>query len=209
MKVVLWEKITSWESLRMSISKFPGHMQSTKLNFSVTVYTLGLKAKMFGNLRLGWVKVLVGTAHTPHVWSLCVLRHPCSPNMLVSVQMSLKMYFDVLFCRRSWLSIIYKLRMLNFTSIFWALVHLRSYPSRGLVKWIVLLWMGPLVKKCFLHSWKQALTSWSKWSSCTWWKVQAKSTSDQSCECDMNIWNSYIHIIVSHIHITRSPSTGI
>ena len=36
----------------MFISKFPGHMRSTKLNFSATVSTLGLKAKIFGNLRL-------------------------------------------------------------------------------------------------------------------------------------------------------------
>ena len=47
----------------MSISKFPGHMRSTKLNFSATVFiTLDLKAKIFGNL-----KVLAGTAHAPHV----------------------------------------------------------------------------------------------------------------------------------------------
>ena len=36
----------------MSISKFPGHTQSTKLNFSATVLTLGLKVKTFRNLRL-------------------------------------------------------------------------------------------------------------------------------------------------------------
>ena len=37
----------------MSISKFSGHMRSIKLNFSVTVLTLDLKAKVFENLRLG------------------------------------------------------------------------------------------------------------------------------------------------------------
>lgn len=31
----------------MSISKFPGHMRSTKLNFSATVLTLGLKSGNF------------------------------------------------------------------------------------------------------------------------------------------------------------------
>ena len=36
----------------MSISKFPGHVRSIKLNFSATVLTLGLKAKIFENLRL-------------------------------------------------------------------------------------------------------------------------------------------------------------
>ena len=51
-EVVLWVKITSWESLRMSISKFPGHMRSTKLNVSATVLTLDPKAKSFENLRL-------------------------------------------------------------------------------------------------------------------------------------------------------------
>ena len=55
----------------MSISKFPGHMQSIKLYFSATVLTLGLKAKIFGNLRLNEAKILAGTAHTPHVWPLC------------------------------------------------------------------------------------------------------------------------------------------
>ena len=46
----------------MSISKFSGHMQSIKLNFLATVLTLGLKAKIFENLRHK-----VRTAHTPHV----------------------------------------------------------------------------------------------------------------------------------------------
>ena len=36
----------------MSITKCPGLMQSLKLNFSATVLTLGLKAKIFENLRL-------------------------------------------------------------------------------------------------------------------------------------------------------------
>ena len=36
----------------MAITIFPGHMRSLKLNFSATVLTLGLKAKIFENLRL-------------------------------------------------------------------------------------------------------------------------------------------------------------
>ena len=36
----------------MSITKCPGHMRSLKLNFSATVLTLGLKAKILENLRL-------------------------------------------------------------------------------------------------------------------------------------------------------------
>ena len=35
----------------MSITKCPGHMRSLKLNFSATVLTLGLKAKILENLR--------------------------------------------------------------------------------------------------------------------------------------------------------------
>ena len=35
----------------MSITKCPGHMRSLKLNFSATVLTLGLKAKVLGELR--------------------------------------------------------------------------------------------------------------------------------------------------------------
>ena len=47
----------------MSITKCPGHMRSLKLNFSSTVLTLGLKEKIFDNLRLCYAKVLGGTAH--------------------------------------------------------------------------------------------------------------------------------------------------
>ena len=32
----------------MSITKFPGHVRSTKLNFLATVLTLGSKARIFG-----------------------------------------------------------------------------------------------------------------------------------------------------------------
>ena len=35
----------------MSISRFPGHMRSIKLNFSAIVLTLGLKAKIYEDLR--------------------------------------------------------------------------------------------------------------------------------------------------------------
>ena len=51
----------------MSITKCPGHMRSLKPNFSATVLTLGLKAKIFETLRLCKAKVLAGTAHAPHV----------------------------------------------------------------------------------------------------------------------------------------------
>ena len=51
----------------MSITKCPGRMQSLKLNFSATILTLGLKAKIFENLRLCLAKVLGGTAHAPPV----------------------------------------------------------------------------------------------------------------------------------------------
>ena len=36
----------------MSVTKCPGRMRSLKLNFSATVLTFGLKAKIFENLRL-------------------------------------------------------------------------------------------------------------------------------------------------------------
>ena len=45
---MLGEKVTSMESLRVPISKFPGHMRSIKLlnlKFSASVLTLRLKAK--------------------------------------------------------------------------------------------------------------------------------------------------------------------
>ena len=38
-------------------------MQSIKLTFSATVLTLGLKAKIFENLRLSHAKVLAGSRH--------------------------------------------------------------------------------------------------------------------------------------------------
>ena len=57
----------------MSITKCPGHMRSLKLNFSATVLTLGLKVKIFENLRLGEAKVLGGNcARAPRltaVWA--------------------------------------------------------------------------------------------------------------------------------------------
>ena len=57
-KVTVWEKIASWESIRMFISKFSSHRRSIKLNFSATVLTLGLKTKIFENLRLCWAQFL-------------------------------------------------------------------------------------------------------------------------------------------------------
>ena len=39
------KKITSWESLMMSMSKFPSHMQCAKINLLMTVLTLVLKTK--------------------------------------------------------------------------------------------------------------------------------------------------------------------
>ena len=41
------KKITGWESLMMSISKFSGHMRSTKIIFSANVLTLRLKGIIF------------------------------------------------------------------------------------------------------------------------------------------------------------------
>ena len=55
----------------MSITKCPGHMRSLKLNFSVTVLTLGLKAKIFENLRLCEAKVL-GELRTRPPFDRCV-----------------------------------------------------------------------------------------------------------------------------------------
>ena len=51
----------------MSIGKFSGHMRSTKLNLSATILTLGLKAKIFKNLRLCKAILLGGTAHAARV----------------------------------------------------------------------------------------------------------------------------------------------
>ena len=55
----------------MSITKFPGHMRSLKLNFSATVLTLGLKVKIFDNLRLCQAKVL-GELRTRPPFDRCV-----------------------------------------------------------------------------------------------------------------------------------------
>ena len=51
----------------MSITKCPGHMRSLKLNFSATVLTLGLKAKIFENLDFVKRNFLGRTAHARHV----------------------------------------------------------------------------------------------------------------------------------------------
>ena len=56
----------------MSITKCPGHMRSLKLNFSATVLTLGLKAKIFENLRLCQAKFW-GELCTRATFDRCVL----------------------------------------------------------------------------------------------------------------------------------------
>ena len=55
----------------MSITKCPGHMRSLKLNFSATVLTLGLKAKIFENLRLCQAKFW-GELRTRATFHCCV-----------------------------------------------------------------------------------------------------------------------------------------
>ena len=55
----------------MSITKCPGHMRSLKLNFSATVLTLGLKARIFENLRPCKAKVL-GELRTRAPFDRCV-----------------------------------------------------------------------------------------------------------------------------------------
>ena len=57
----------------MSITKCPGHMRSLKLNFSATVLTLGLKAKIFENLRLCQAKFW-GELRTHATFDRCVLH---------------------------------------------------------------------------------------------------------------------------------------
>ena len=60
----------------MSITKCPGHMRSLKLNFSATVLTLGLKAKIFENFRK--FKTLLSEsfggncARAPRLTAVCV-----------------------------------------------------------------------------------------------------------------------------------------
>ena len=51
----------------MSITKCPGHMRSLKLNVSATVLTLGLKAKIFENLRLCQAKFGKNCARAPRL----------------------------------------------------------------------------------------------------------------------------------------------
>ena len=55
----------------MSITKCPGHMRSLKLDFSATVLTLGLKAKIFENLRLCQAKFW-GELRTRATFDRCV-----------------------------------------------------------------------------------------------------------------------------------------
>ena len=52
----------------MSISKLPGHMRSTKLNFSATVLTLlELERENLWKFTALLSEGLAGTAHAPHV----------------------------------------------------------------------------------------------------------------------------------------------
>ena len=58
----------------MSISKFPGHMQSTKLNFSATVLTLGLKANDFRKFKTLFSESFGGScACAPRLIAVCSL----------------------------------------------------------------------------------------------------------------------------------------
>ena len=56
----------------MSITKCPDQMRSLKLNFSASVLTLGLKAKIFENLRLCQAKFW-GELRTRATFDRCVL----------------------------------------------------------------------------------------------------------------------------------------
>ena len=56
----------------MSITKCPGHMRSLKLNYSATVFTLGLKAKIFENLRFCQAKFW-GEQRTRATFDRCVV----------------------------------------------------------------------------------------------------------------------------------------
>ena len=56
----------------MSITKCPGHMRRLKLNFSATVLTLGLKGKIFENLRLCQAKFW-GELRTRATFDRCVV----------------------------------------------------------------------------------------------------------------------------------------
>ena len=68
----------------MSITKCPGHMRSLKLNFSATVLTLGLKAKIFENLRLSQAKFW-GELRTRATFDRCVgIINKLVPRALVS-----------------------------------------------------------------------------------------------------------------------------
>ena len=58
----------------MSITKCPGHMRSLKFNFSATVLTLGLKAKIFENLRLCQAKFW-GELRTRATFDRCEARN--------------------------------------------------------------------------------------------------------------------------------------
>ena len=68
----------------MSITKCPGHMRSLKLNFSATVLTLGLKAKIVENLRLCQAKFW-GELRTRATFDRCVRATRPSPLFKMAV----------------------------------------------------------------------------------------------------------------------------
>ena len=76
-------KFTIGHPQRLPACNFlPWHMQSTKLNFSATIY-FGL-AKIFRNFRLSKAKALAGTVHVPHTFDHCVLKHSHPTKFLTS-----------------------------------------------------------------------------------------------------------------------------
>ena len=61
----------------MSISKFPGHLRSMKLNSTATVLILGLKAKILENLRLLSESFGGNYAHAPRLTAVQVALLGC------------------------------------------------------------------------------------------------------------------------------------
>ena len=110
----------------MSITQCPGHMRSLKLNFSATVLTLGLKAKILENLRLCQAKFW-GELRTRATFDRCVFAD--RPNRKLR-------FFSIrcnLFCEFSVIS-----RLLNcFIYSIWLQVPFRVI---SFLRWFVLSW---------------------------------------------------------------------
>ena len=82
----------------MSITKCPGHMRSLKLNFSATVLTLGLKAKIWSELHASpHIHIWIGIPIYGYIW---IRLYEKMLYMWASMKFLPKIFENLRLCKR-------------------------------------------------------------------------------------------------------------